>query len=127
VQVDHINGNGLDNRKANLRLATVAENSQNARRRKDNASGFKGVYWDKYWKRWKAQIRYDGKCKRLGTFSTPEEAHEAYCRAAQDFHGQFANTGMHEALATFNKDHLDTIAVPDPGELYDGWAGRAVA
>lgn len=32
-----------------------------------------------------------------------------------------------EALATFNKDHLDTIAVPDPGELYDGWAGRAVA
>lgn len=96
VIVDHINGNTLDCRKCNLRIATVEENASNHRIRKDNVSGFKGVheYKPTGWtptKRWKAQIAHNGKAVPLGYFLTPEEAHAAYKRAANILHGEFAN------------------------------------
>lgn len=46
-QIDHINGNGLDNRRMNLRIVTASQNNHNSRIRKDNTSGYKGIYWDK--------------------------------------------------------------------------------
>lgn len=86
--VDHINGDTLDNRIANLRAATVSENQQNSRIRRNNKLGFKGVsgHGDKY----QAKIRVNGRAIHLGTFVTPQDAHSAYLTAAAKHHGHFA-------------------------------------
>lgn len=89
-EVDHIDGNGLNNRKSNLRQATASENRRNQRLSKANSSGLKGVSWNKRESVWEAYIRVDGKKKSLGSFSNVDEAHAAYCRAAERFHGEFA-------------------------------------
>jgi len=86
--VDHANGNKLDNRRANLRVCSAAENLRNRKRAKSNKSGFKGVYSDR--SKWRAQIRIDGKKICLGTFDSPEIAHDAYRQAARVHHGEFA-------------------------------------
>jgi hypothetical protein len=90
--LDHINGDKLDNRIANLRLSTNAENSRNRPATRRNSTGYKGVYLDSYTGRWKAQINVDGKNRNLGRFDTPEEAHAAYREAAEQWHGAFART-----------------------------------
>ena len=68
AQIDHIDGNGLNNRLNNLRLVTPLENMQNQKRRKTNTSGVTGVTWLKPSQKWRAQIRADGKQKQLGLF-----------------------------------------------------------
>lgn len=88
--VDHRNGNGLDNRKENLRFATKSQNSTNAGRRITNKSGFKGVWEDKKRNAFQASITLNGKRQSLGRFKTKEEAHRAYCEAALQKHGEFA-------------------------------------
>lgn len=99
--IDHINGNGLDNRFCNLRIATYAENAANSRkRRQDNTtSEYKGVWlakdiWRK--KRWVARIRANGKRRHLGHFATQEEAAVAYDAAAKDLYGEFAVPNIKE-------------------------------
>jgi hypothetical protein len=89
-KVDHIDLDGLNNRRSNLRLATSTENARNQRIRKNNMSGYKGVCWDKINQKWVAQIRLNGKSKHLGLFDTPEAAHRAYCAAATEYFGEFA-------------------------------------
>jgi hypothetical protein len=88
--VDHINHNGLDNRKANLRIATVAQNAWNAERPRGR-SGYKGVSFDKRTGLWRVFIAYNGKRKQLGSFHDKREAAKAYDRAAKKYHGQFAS------------------------------------
>lgn len=88
--VDHINGNGLDNRRSNLRICTHAENMRNRKTHSNNKSGYKGVYFDKDGSRWRAQIRAEGKKHSLGSFDTPEKAYEAYLSASKELHGEFA-------------------------------------
>jgi len=87
--VDHINGDGLDNRRSNLRPASIATNNRNARLRRDNTSGFKGVAWDRKGSSWRAYIRLDGRRHHLGFFATAKDAAFAYDRAAIDLHGEF--------------------------------------
>lgn len=90
-QVDHINGDGLDNRRCNLRLASRSDNKANAATYKNNRHGFKGA--TPYKGRWRAQIVRGGTHHALGIFDTAEEAHAAYCRAAERLHGAFAHAG----------------------------------
>jgi hypothetical protein len=91
MDVDHINGDALDNRRCNLRVATRSQNLQNRPKQKNNSSGYKGV--SKYRTgRWMASIRVNGTCKYLGYHSTPEAAHAAYCAAAKELHGEFARS-----------------------------------
>lgn len=77
--VDHINGNTLDNRKENLRICSHSKNIINSKKRNDNTSGHTGVYWDKNKNKWRAQIVIKGKTKSLGYFINKEDA--IACRA----------------------------------------------
>ena len=90
--VDHRDGDGLNNRRANLRLATCQQNVQNARISKRNTSGLKGVSWRKTNGKWHAQIKVNGRQLNLGYFPTPESAHAAYCKASATLHGEFGRT-----------------------------------
>jgi hypothetical protein len=87
--IDHINGDKSDNRLANLREATHAENLINAKIHANNRSGLKGVAWNKSCKRWGAYIGYGGKSRYLGVYKTKEEAHEAYLTASRALYGEF--------------------------------------
>lgn len=88
--VDHKNGDRLDNRFINLRPATWSQNSINAKRHRDNTSGYKGVCFAKTREKWKACINIDKKRKHLGYFSTAVEAAIAYNEAAAKHYGEFA-------------------------------------
>ena len=88
--IDHANGNRLDNRLSNLREATRAENNRNVGVQANNTSGFKGVSWDAAHSKWKARIGHHRKIIHLGRFESPEDAYAAYCAAAQKYHKQFA-------------------------------------
>ena len=86
--LDHINGDKMDNRIANLRLASASENNMNVSARRSNKTGLKGVF--PVGKRYMAQIRANGKVHYIGRFATPEEAHQAYLQRARELHGDFA-------------------------------------
>lgn len=90
IDVDHINGNGLDNRRVNLRLATRSQNNGNARLRSSNRSGYKGVSWKADSHRWRARINLGGRELRLGYFSDPKQAALAYDEAAREAFGEYA-------------------------------------
>jgi hypothetical protein len=91
--LDHKNRNSLDDRFENLRPANQTQNNGNARRRRDNTSGFKGVSWHKQNEQWVARIKVAGRTKCLGLFADPAEAHAAYLAAAQEHFGEFACGG----------------------------------
>lgn len=84
--IDHINGDRLDNRLVNLRLATVAENMQNRALDKRSKSGLTGVSWDKGTQKWRAKICIDRKQIHLGVFDSPELAAAAYAAAKLKHH-----------------------------------------
>jgi len=88
LQVDHINHNGLDNRKENLRVCNAAQNQWNQKSRTDNASGFRGV--SLFGKKWRAHIRISSKKIYLGSFNAKEEAAFAYDKKAVELFGEFA-------------------------------------
>lgn len=92
--VDHINGDTLDNRRSNLRLCTNPENLRNRGKSKANTSGFKGVFWDKKLRRWRAAIDYNRKKINLGVYPTAELAALAYDKAARKYHGDFSKTNF---------------------------------
>ena len=91
IQVDHVNGDGLDNRRGNLRFATPQQNAANQRTmRSDNTSGFKGVTLHKQKGKWQAQLSVMGKNVFLGLFNDPRDAALAYNEAAKNAFGEFA-------------------------------------
>ena len=89
LRVDHENGDGLDNRKLNLREATASQNGANSGSR-GGSSQFKGVSWENRIQRWRAVIRVDGKLYHLGYFHDEMEAAQAYDTAAHESWGPFA-------------------------------------
>ena len=90
VLVDHINGDRLDNRRANLRYATIGQNNANSKPR--GWHGFKGIVEDRTRtrKRWRAQIHVNRKTVEIGAFENIEDAARAYDKRALELHGGFA-------------------------------------
>jgi hypothetical protein len=96
--VDHRNGDGLDNRRGNLRLATHSQNACNCRRNKSKTSSrFVGVNFKKRENCWCAQINYQGKAHWLGRFTSEADAARAYDTAARKYHGEFARLNFPES------------------------------
>lgn len=90
-EVDHINGDRLDNRKCNLRVCTRLENQRNQRPSKvGKSSRYKGVFWHRQRNKWSAQISMRDKSTHIGVFATEEEAAWAYDDAARYYFGEFA-------------------------------------
>ena len=90
--IDHINNDKSDNRICNLRSASNAENMRNMGRTKRNKTGYKGVYYHKKNKKYIAAIGKNMKTIYVGSFDTIEEAHAAYCKAAEKLHGPYAKS-----------------------------------
>ena len=89
-QTDHANGNGLDNRRENLRESTTSQNTINRRKHVDGTSSkYKGLYWNKSVKKWRAAIRIKGKVKHIGYFDSELSAALVYDSYARHFHGEF--------------------------------------
>lgn len=110
--VDHKNGNKLDNRRSNLRLCSPSQNAGNQKKRSTNTSGFKGVYYFKRDGTWQAQITVAGDKIHIGYFATPEEAAAAYDAEARKRFGEFALTN---AATAINFEELSSfIRTPEP-------------
>ena len=91
ILVDHINHNGLDNRKANLRFATYSQNAWNRKKPTDSGSSkYKGVRWVKDSKKWRAVICNNNRRTHLGFFNDEKEAAAAYDTAAKKHRGEYA-------------------------------------
>jgi hypothetical protein len=92
LEVDHINGNQLDNRRLNLRVCTKTQNLQNSKLSKDSKNKYKGITFVKRYKikPWKASIMLNGKRYWLGQYATQEDAGSAYDKKAVELFGEFA-------------------------------------
>jgi len=89
--IDHINGNGLDNRRCNLRTATRSQNAANCRKHNRNASSkFKGVRWCNWVNQWMVRISKNYKSIFIGYFKSEKEAAKAYNEKAKEFFGKYA-------------------------------------
>ena len=97
--VDHRNRKGLDNRIANLRMATHSENCYNRRKPGNTTSRYKGVYCEKRRGRvrWRANIKFQDKRIFLGYYDSQLEAARAYDEAAKKYHGEFAQLNFEES------------------------------
>lgn len=93
-QVDHKDGNGLNNRRYNLRIATNRQNAQNRPIPASNTSGYKGVSLYKRTGKWWTRIRVNGRLIHIGYFTDITEAAVAYDTAARHYFGEFARTNF---------------------------------
>ncbi len=89
VHTDHISGDGLDNRMANLRTCSISQNMWNKSISRANKSGFKGVYWGKTEGKWRVQVKAHGKVYCRGPFHDISDAVEARRKLAELLHGPF--------------------------------------
>lgn len=111
--VDHENGNGLDNQRANLRPATKSTNAVNAKLASNNSSGYRGVYRQRGHCRWHARVTVQGTVILLGTFDTAEEAARARDAAALQHFGPFArlNFPARRAVMVWDEPERELAAV----------------
>lgn len=93
IEIDHVDGDGLNNVRTNLRLATKTQNQHNAKARGD----YRGVTFNKREQKFKARIQCGLTRLTVGTFDTAEEAAKAYDKRAKQLHGAFARLNFPEA------------------------------
>jgi predicted nucleotide-binding protein len=91
LEIDHINRDGCDNRRSNLRICNRSQNNMNKTKYKNNTSNFKCVSFDKKRNKWKAYTKFNNRSIFIGYYSTPEDAALAYDLKAIELFGEFAN------------------------------------
>lgn len=91
VEIDHVNRNGLDNRRLNLRICSHSQNLMNTPLRENKTSKYRGVHWDRERDKWMTTIRMNGKTISLGRFDSEEDAAMAFDRAAMARCSEFAS------------------------------------
>mgnify|MGYP001616685408 CR=1 FL=1 len=96
LETDHKDGNGLNNRRYNLRVATCSQNQQNRRKIRGRTSRFKGVYLRRYNAKWGVAITVKRKTLHLGTFVSETQAAQAYDQAARTHFGEFAHVNFYQ-------------------------------
>ena len=94
MEIDHIDGDGLNNQKHNLRICTTSQNQANAKSRIGGTSKFKGVGWFKASRKWRALIKVKGRLIYLGLFEVETDAAVAYNNAALRYFGEFARLNI---------------------------------
>jgi len=114
--IDHINGNGLDNRKSNLRKASPTQNMANSRKRQGSTSRYKGVHWQTKASKWVAVIRYNRKHMYLGTFTDEIEAALTYDQAARQLFGEYARLNFPEGDLEWTLSVNSGLLVPQDHE-----------
>ncbi len=122
--VDHIDGNGLNNVRANLRAATHKQNCRNARVKKSNTSGFRGVYYSKRDRNWVAQITVDRKTTNLGRFATAQDASRAYAIASAAHHKEFGVGQNRSACDLCGEDAVELRLMDGDGWTADTFTCR---
>lgn len=100
VVVDHVDSDGLNNRRSNLRLANAAGNSRNRRSAVGSTSRYLGVYWDAPRQKWRAKIKHERRSRELGRFDCEADAARAYDAAAVALHGEFARLNFPAGAVT---------------------------
>jgi hypothetical protein len=108
--VDHIDGNRLNNKRSNLRVVSVSQNSQNSYQKYKSTSMFKGVSWDSRLKKWRVDIRVKGRKRFLGKFEDVLDAALAYDVAALEFYGNDAMTNETYLKRILEKMELKKLA-----------------
>ena len=96
MEIDHINGDKLDNRRENLRICTMGQNRANRGLQRNSSSGYKGVYFEEARNKWRAQIEINNRRLHLGYFNNAEKAAFAYDTAAKKYFGEFAKLNFPE-------------------------------
>lgn len=91
-EVDHVNGDTLNNTRENLRICTKSQNRMNQDKYKNNNSGYKGVHFDRHIGKWRAQVNKDGTYLFSKYYDNLMEAVDAYNKNAKRYHGEFART-----------------------------------
>jgi len=104
--IDHINGNGLDNRKVNLRFCTASTNQMNRKSVRGSTSKFKGVCWNKKANKWQSQIKLNGVVMFVGLYEREFMAARAYDRAAREHHGKFARLNFPDQKKRKTTEHV---------------------
>lgn len=94
LEIDHIDHDGLNNQKINLRICTRAENRRNSNPTSNAASKYKGVSWNSRKQRWKVDIMKNYKSYFVGYFKIENEAAASYNKAAIDLYGEYANLNI---------------------------------
>jgi len=94
MDIDHLDDNGLNNQKSNLRICTRSQNLQRNTKNGNTSSRFKGVCWDKKNKKWKVHIKTNGRQLHLGRFASEIEAAKRYDKAAHALYGEHADTNF---------------------------------
>lgn len=97
IVIDHKDGNGLNNQKSNLRICSHPQNMMNRKPNKNGVSRYKGVYYDKDAKRWRAGVALNNRTYSVGRFKTEIEAAMAYNKKALELYGEFAQINKIES------------------------------
>jgi len=118
--VDHKDGDGLNNRRSNLRLATKSQNSMNRRPNRSGTSGYKGVSFHRKARKWVACLKFQGRYHHLGLFASEEDAARAYDRKATELFGEFARLNFPRTGEPHGRSSIQESPTNSPGDGKSG-------